>query len=200
MKMYEIIDRDTGMGFSMFDNHAHYTPVWKKKAKQCKSYPSARDVLYQLLNEHHVKSASILQTELKKVGEWPFLDLKAGTASMAGADKIVVFDKTSKKYFSTRYGFDTTLVGANYYTDLQKAEASISRKIDVLKENVIKAQKLLAQYSCLRSTEGAAHVERASRDLARFEDQSNWVVVGFANVQSWLPQSVAKKLQDGEWW
>ena len=49
MKLYEIYDRETGLGFSKFDNMNGYAPVWKAKPKQYKSYPIVRENLYELL-------------------------------------------------------------------------------------------------------------------------------------------------------
>ena len=43
MKLYEIYDRDTGLGFSKFDNMKGWVPVWKDKPKQYKAYPAVQE-------------------------------------------------------------------------------------------------------------------------------------------------------------
>ena len=77
MKLYEIYDRETGLGFSKFDNMNGYAPVWKAKQKQYKSYPIVRENLYELLDRWHIAKAQICQIELDQVLELPYEDRKS---------------------------------------------------------------------------------------------------------------------------
>ena len=98
MKLYEIYDRETGLGFSKFDNMNGYAPVWKAKPKQYKSYPIVRENLYELLDRWHIAKAQICQIELDQVLELPYDAPEPGTDKLNGATIFVLLDKAAGKF------------------------------------------------------------------------------------------------------
>ena len=101
MKLYEIYDRDTGLGFSKFDNMKGWVPVWKDKPKQYKAYPAVQENLYILLNRCHIANAQICQLELEQVLELPYEAPLPAPDKLNGATILVLRDKTTGKYFCT---------------------------------------------------------------------------------------------------
>lgn len=191
MKLYEIYDRETGLGFSKFDNMNGYAPVWKAKPKQYKSYPIVRENLYELLDRWHIAKAQICQIELDQVLELPYDAPEPGTDKLNGATIFVLRDKTTGKYFCTGRGFDTNMMGAKIFASIEKAKASVDRKIAAL-------NKRLAETAAMKGRPGGiveyfkpAFMGQILGDLETLKVPSNWVILGFAEKRTWLPQSVA---------
>ena len=191
MKLYEIYDRETGLGFSKFDNMNGYAPVWKAKPKQYKSYPIVRENLYELLDRWHIAKAQICQIELDQVLELPYDAPEPGTDKLNGATIFVLLDKAAGKYFCTSRGFDTNMMGAKVFESIGKARASVNRKADAL-------NKRLAETAAMKGRPGGiveyfkpAFMGQILGDLENIKDTSNWVILGFAEKRTWLPQSVA---------
>lgn len=191
MKLYEIYDRETGLGFSKFDNMNGYAPVWKAKPKQYKSYPIVRENLYELLDRWHITKAQICQIELDQVLELPYDAPEPGTDKLNGATIFVLRDKTTGKYFCTGRGFDTNMMGAKIFASIEKAKASVDRKIAAL-------NKRLAETAAMKGRPGGiveyfkpAFMGQILGDLETLKVPSNWVILGFAEKRTWLPQSVA---------
>lgn len=179
MKLYEIFDRNSGLGFTKFDNLNGYVPVWKTKPKQYKSYPIVRENLYSLLNQWHVAKAQICQIELKQVLELPYdTPLKPPQGNLNGATIFVLLDKATGKYFCTGRGFDTNLMGAKYFESIEKAKASVQRKVNALKKSLVEGFV-------------PAYTNQIFGGLVQLKDSSSWVIIGLTEKRTWLPQSAA---------
>lgn len=200
MKLYEVIDCNSGLGFAKFDNLNGYVPVWKKKAKQYKSYSSVQEVLDELLRIHHIKSAFIRETTLDKVGEWDYNLSETAMNGVDSASKFVLYDSKAKKYFCTRTGFSTTLFGANFFDSPSKAKDSVQRKINAIKAQISNGRDLRSSPDLFFSGLGAIFAAQHVDELYQLKDSSNWVVIGFSEKQTFLPQSVAKSGVDMDWY
>lgn len=191
MKLYEIYDRETGLGFSKFDNMNGYAPVWKAKPKQYKSYPIVRENLYELLDRWHIAKAQICQIELDQVLELPYDAPEPGTDKLNGATIFVLLDKTAGKYFCTSRGFDTNMMGAKVFESIGKARASVNRKADALNKRLAKTAAMKGRPGGIVEYFKPAFMGQILGDLENIKDTSNWVILGFAEKRTWLPQSVA---------
>lgn len=191
MKLYEIYDRETGLGFSKFDNMNGYAPVWKAKPKQYKSYPIVRENLYELLDRWHIAKAQICQIELDQVLELPYDAPGPGTDKLNGATIFVLLDKAAGKYFCTSRGFDTNMMGAKVFESIGKAMASVNRKADALNKRLAKTAAMKGRPGGIVEYFKPAFMGQILGDLENIKDTSNWVILGFAEKRTWLPQSVA---------
>lgn len=191
MKLYEIYDRETGLGFSKFDNMNGYAPVWKAKPKQYKSYPIVRENLYELLDRWHIAKAQICQIELDQVLELPYDAPEPGTDKLNGATIFVLLDKAAGKYFCTSRGFDTNMMGAKVFESIGKARASVNRKADALNKCLAKTAAMKGRPGGIVEYFKPAFMGQILGDLENIKDTSNWVILGFAEKRTWLPQSVA---------
>lgn len=191
MKLYEIYDRETGLGFSKFDNMNGYAPVWKAKPKQYKSYPIVRENLYELLDRWHIAKAQICQIELDQVLELPYDAPEPGTDKLNGATIFVLLDKAAGKYFCTSRGFDTNMMGAKVFESIGKARASVKRKADALNKRLAKTAAMKGRPGGIVEYFKPAFMGQILGDLENIKDTSNWVILGFAEKRTWLPQSVA---------
>lgn len=191
MKLYEIYDRETGLGFSKFDNMNGYAPVWKAKPKQYKSYPIVRENLYELLDRWHIAKAQICQIELDQVLELPYDAPEPGTDKLNGATIFVLLDKAAGKYFCTSRGFDTNMMGAKVFESIGKARASVNRKADALNKRLAKTAAMKGRPGGIVEYFKPAFMGQILGDLENIKDTSNWVILGFAEKRTWLPQSVA---------
>lgn len=191
MKLYEIYDRETGLGFSKFDNMNGYAPVWKAKPKQYKSYPIVRENLYELLDRWHIAKAQICQIELDQVLELPYDAPEPGTDELNGATIFVLLDKAAGKYFCTSRGFDTNMMGAKVFESIGKAMASVNRKADALNKRLAKTAAMKGRPGGIVEYFKPAFMGQILGDLENIKDTSNWVILGFAEKRTWLPQSVA---------
>lgn len=191
MKLYEIYDRETGLGFSKFDNMNGYAPVWKAKPKQYKSYPIVRENLYELLDRWHIAKAQICQIELDQVLELPYDAPEPGTDKLNGATIFVLLDKAAGKYFCTSRGFDTNMMGAKVFESIGKAMASVNRKADALNKRLAKTAAMKGRPGGIVEYFKPAFMGQILGDLENIKDTSNWVILGFAEKRTWLPQSVA---------
>lgn len=191
MKLYEIYDRETGLGFSKFDNMNGYAPVWKAKPKQYKSYPIVRENLYELLDRWHIAKAQICQIELDQVLELPYDAPEPGTDKLNGATIFVLLDKAAGKYFCTSRGFDTNMMGAKVFESIGKARASVNRTADALNKRLAKTAAMKGRPGGIVEYFKPAFMGQILGDLENIKDTSNWVILGFAEKRTWLPQSVA---------
>ena len=191
MKLYEIYDRETGLGFSKFDNMNGYAPVWKAKPKQYKSYPIVRENLYELLDRWHIAKAQICQIELDQVLELPYDAPEPGTDKLNGATIFVLLDKAAGKYFCTSRGFDTNMMGARVFESIGKARASVNRKADALNKRLAKTAAMKGRPGGIVEYFKTAFMGQILGDLENLKYPSNWVILGFAEKRTWLPQSVA---------
>lgn len=191
MKLYEIYDRETGLGFSKFDNMNGYAPVWKAKPKQYKSYPIVRENLYELLDRWHIAKAQICQIELDQVLELPYDAPEPGTDKLNGATIFVLLDKAAGKYFCTSRGFDTNMMGARVFESIVKARASVNRKADALNKRLAKTAAMKGRPGGIVEYFKPAFMGQILGDLENLKYPSNWVILGFAEKRTWLPQSVA---------
>lgn len=191
MKLYEIYDRETGLGFSKFDNMNGYAPVWKAKPKQYKSYPIVRENLYELLDRWHIAKAQICQIELDQVLELPYDAPEPGTDKLNGATIFVLLDKAAGKYFCTSRGFDTNMMGARVFESIGKARASVNRKADALNKRLAKTAAMKGRPGGIVEYFKPAFMGQILGDLENLKYPSNWVILGFAEKRTWLPQSVA---------
>lgn len=191
MKLYEIYDRETGLGFSKFDNMNGYAPVWKAKPKQYKSYPIVRENLYELLDRWHIAKAQICQIELDQVLELPYDAPEPGTDKLNGATIFVLLDKAAGKYFCTSRGFDTNMMGAKVFESIGKAMASVNRKADALNKRLAKTAAMKGRPGGIVEYFKPAFMGQILGDLENLKYPSNWVILGFAEKRTWLPQSVA---------
>ena len=191
MKLYEIYDRETGLGFSKFDNMNGYAPVWKAKPKQYKSYPIVRENLYELLDRWHIAKAQICQIELDQVLELPYDAPEPGTDKLNGATIFVLLDKAAGKYFCTSRGFDTNMMGAKVFESIGKAMASVNRKADALNKRLAKTAAMKGRPGGIVEYFKPAFMGQILGNLENIKDTSNWVILGFAEKRTWLPQSVA---------
>lgn len=191
MKLYEIYDRETGLGFSKFDNMNGYAPVWKAKPKQYKSYPIVRENLYELLDRWHIAKAQICQIELDQVLELPYDAPEPGTDKLNGATIFVLLDKAAGKYFCTSRGFDTNMMGAKVFESIGKARVSVNRKADALNKRLAKMAAMKGRPGGIVEYFKPAFMGQILGDLENIKDTSNWVILGFAEKRTWLPQSVA---------
>ena len=191
MKLYEIYDRETGLGFSKFDNMNGYAPVWKAKPKQYKSYPIVRENLYELLDRWHIAKAQICQIELDQVLELPYDAPEPGTDKLNGATIFVLPDKAAGKYFCTSRGFDTNMMGARVFESIGKARASVNRKADALNKRLAKTAAMKGRPGGIVEYFKPAFMGQILGDLENLKYPSNWVILGFAEKRTWLPQSVA---------
>ena len=191
MKLYEIYDRETGLGFSKFDNMNGYAPVWKAKPKQYKSYPIVRENLYELLDRWHIAKAQICQIELDQVLELPYDAPEPGTDKLNGATIFVLLDKAAGKYFCTSRGFDTNMMGARVFESIGKARASVNRNADALNKRLAKTAAMKGRPGGIVEYFKPAFMGQILGDLENLKYPSNWVILGFAEKRTWLPQSVA---------
>ena len=191
MKLYEIYDRETGLGFSKFDNMNGYAPVWRAKPKQYKSYPIVRENLYELLDRWHIAKAQICQIELDQVLELPYDAPEPGTDKLNGATIFVLLDKAAGKYFCTSRGFDTNMMGARVFESIGKARASVNRKADALNKRLAKTAAMKGRPGGIVEYFKPAFMGQILGDLENLKYPSNWVILGFAEKRTWLPQSVA---------
>ena len=191
MKLYEIYDRETGLGFSKFDNMNGYAPVWKANPKQYKSYPIVRENLYELLDRWHIAKAQICQIELDQVLELPYDAPEPGTDKLNGATIFVLLDKAAGKYFCTSRGFDTNMMGARVFESIGKARASVNRKADALNKRLAKTAAMKGRPGGIVEYFKPAFMGQILGDLENLKYPSNWVILGFAEKRTWLPQSVA---------
>ena len=198
MKLYEIYDRETGLGFSKFDNMNGYAPVWKAKPKQYKSYPIVRENLYELLDRWHIAKAQICQIELDQVLELPYDAPEPGTDKLNGATIFVLLDKAAGKYFCTSRGFDTNMMGARVFESIGKARASVNRKADALNKRLAKTAAMKGRPGGIVEYFKPAFMGQILGDLENLKYPSNWVILGFAEKRTWLPQSVAVRDSGGD--
>lgn len=191
MKLYEIYDRDTGLGFSKFDNMKGWVPVWKDKPKQYKAYPAVQENLYILLNRCHIANAQICQLELEQVLELPYEAPLPAPDKLNGATILVLRDKTTGKYFCTGRGFDTNMMGARIFESIKKAKASVNRKIAALNKRLAETVAMEGRPGGIVEYFKSAFMGQILGDLENLKYPSNWVILGFAEKRTWLPQSVA---------
>lgn len=191
MKLYEIYDRDTGLGFSKFDNMKGWVPVWKDKPKQYKAYPAVQENLYILLNSCHIANAQICQLELKQVLELPYENPLPAPDKLNGATIFVLRDKTTGKYFCTGRGFDTNMMGARIFESIEKAKESVNRKIAALNKRLAETAAMEGRLGSIVEYFKPAFMGQILGDLENLKYPSNWVILGFAEKRTWLPQSVA---------
>lgn len=191
MKLYEIYDRDTGLGFSKFDNMKGWVPVWKDKPKQYKAYPAVQENLYILLNSCHIANAQICQHELEQVLELPYEAPLPAPDKLNGATIFVLRDKTTGKYFCTGRGFDTNMMGARIFESIEKAKESVNRKIAALNKRLAETAAMEGRPGGIVEYFKPAFMGQILGDLENLKYPSNWVILGFAEKRTWLPQSVA---------
>lgn len=191
MKLYEIYDRDTGLGFYKFDNVKGWAPVWKNKPKQYKAYPTACENLYELLDHWHIANAQICQIEMERVLELPYEAPLPAPVKLNGATIFVLWDKTTGKYFCTGRGFDTNMMGAKIFESIEKAKASVDRKVAALNKRLAKTAAEKGRPGGIVEYFRPAFMGQILGDLENLKYPSNWVILGFAEKRTWLPQSVA---------
>lgn len=191
MKLYEIYDRDTGLGFSKFDNMKGWVPVWKDKPKQYKAYPAVQENLYILLNSCHIANAQICQHELEQVLELPYEASLPAPDKLNGVTIFVLQDKTTGKYFCTGRGFDTNMMGARIFESIEKAKESVNRKIAALNKRLAETAAMEGRPGGIVEYFKPAFMGQILGDLENLKYPSNWVILGFAEKRTWLPQSVA---------
>ena len=191
MKLYAIYDRDTGLGFSKFDNMKGWVPVWKDKPRQYKAYPAVQENLYILLNRCHIANAQICQLELEQVLELPYEAPLPAPDKLNGATILVLRDKTTGKYFCTGRGFDTNMMGARIFESIKKAKESVNRKIAALNKRLAETAAMEGRPGGIVEYFKSAFMGQILGDLENLKYPSNWVILGFAEKRTWLPQSVA---------